>query len=198
MHSALSTKIGIYGGSFNPIHIGHTQLGVALCHMGMVDELWFVVSPMNPLKQDISHQLLPDAVRLHLAQLAVNDIPQLHVSDIEMHMPRPSYMADTLQRLRSEYPQAEFLLVIGSDNWLSFHRWSRPDEILRHHRIIVYPRPGYEVDASTLPHGVTLADTPLIDISSTQIRQAIHNGTCNGKGLPPAVWQEIQTKAYYK
>ncbi len=190
-------RIGIYGGSYNPIHNGHTQLGLALCRMGLVDELWFVVSPMNPLKQEVSHQLLPDAARLHLAQLAVNDVPQLRVSDIEMHMPRPSYMADTLQRLRNEYPQNEFMLIIGSDNWLCFNRWARPDEILRHHRVVVYPRPGYEVDPITLPQGVTLAQTPLIDISSTQIRQAIHDGTSNGQGMHPAVWQEIQTKGYY-
>ncbi len=190
-------RIGIYGGSYNPIHNGHTRLGAALCQMGWVDELWFVVSPLNPLKQD-NTELLPDAIRLHLAQLAVSDAPSLHVSDVEMHMPRPSYMADTLQRLRSEYPQTEFVLVIGSDNWLCFDRWSRPDEILRHYRVVVYPRPGYEIDPSTLPQGVTLANTPLIDISSTQIRQAIHHGTCNGQGLHPAVWQEIQAKEYYK
>ncbi len=189
---------GIYGGSFNPIHIGHTSLGVALCKQKLVDELWFLVSPHNPLKENAS--LMADALRLHLAKLAVDDIKREHgaevhlgVSDFEMHLPRPSYMVDTLAKLREAYPEREFVLVIGADNWLDFHKWREPDTIMAHHRIIVYPRPGYDIDASTLPQGVTLANTPLIDISSTEIRQAIANDpNYDGHGLLPSVWKALQ------
>lgn len=193
----MTRRIGIYGGSFNPIHNGHTLLGAALCDMGYVDELWFVVSPMNPLKQDVQSELLPDAERLRLCRLAVVDDPRLLVSDVEFSMPRPSYMADTLALLRNIHSDKEFILVIGSDNWLNFNRWSRPGEIQLHHRILIFPRPGYPVDTAVLPNGVTGVDTPLMNLSSTQIRHAIHTKNFNGEGLSPAVWQEIQTKHYY-
>lgn len=193
----MAQRIGIYGGSFNPIHNGHTQLGTALCDMGLVDELWFVVSPMNPLKQNVSNELLPDTARLNLCQLAIANDPRLQVSDVEFSMPRPSYMADTLAHLRKEHANKEFILVIGSDNWQSFVRWSRPNEILLNHPILVFPRPNYPVDRNTLPKGVSLVETPLLNISSTEIRHAIHSKTYHGEGLSPAVWQEIQLKKYY-
>ncbi len=187
---------GIYGGSFNPIHLGHTRLGQSLCDLELVSQLWFMVSPLNPFKQGDT-SLLPDRARLALAHLAVQNDPRLHVSDFEMHLPQPSYMVHTLTRLRHERPDLEFILVIGADNWLRFPQWHQADEILRHHKVIVYPRPGFPVNASTLPSGVTLAPTPLIPISSTQIRHAIAQGTCSGQGLAPQVWQEIQRNGYY-
>ena len=190
-------SIGIFGGSFNPIHLGHLHLGQWLSQKVLVDELWFLVSPLNPFKQD-STDLLDDATRLRLAHLAVAGKPHLHVSDFEMHMPRPSYMVHTLEQLRATYPQHQFQLVIGADNWLRFPQWKDSDEIMRHHPILIYPRPGYELDASTLPPGVRLVNTPLLDISSTQIREAIARGNYHGKGLPRAVWQEIRKKGYYR
>ena len=188
--------IGLFGGSFNPIHLGHLHLGQWLCQRGLVDELWFLVSPLNPFKQHAT-DLLDDSSRLRLARLAVEGKPHLQVSDFEMHLPRPSYMVHTLQQLRATYPQHQFALVIGSDNWLRFPQWKDSDEILRHHRILVYPRPGYELDATALPPGVRLVNTPLLDISSTQVRQAIAQGNYHGKGLPRAVWQEIRRQGYY-
>ena len=190
-------KIGIFGGSFNPIHLGHLHLGQWLSQKALVDELWFLVSPLNPFKQD-STDLLDDATRLRLAHLAVAGKPHLHVSDFEMHMPRPSYMVHTLEQLRATYPQHQFQLVIGADNWLRFPQWKDSNEIMRHHPILIYPRPGYELDASTLPPGIRLVNTPLLDISSTQIREAIARGNYHGKGLPRAVWQEIRKKGYYR
>ena len=189
-------RIGIFGGSFNPIHTGHIRLGESLCRKGWVDELWFLVSPLNPLKQT-STDLLADEARLHLAELAVQGKPHLQVSDFEIHLPRPSYMVRTLELLRSQHPTDEFLLVIGADNWLRFPQWRDSQEILRHHRILVYPRPGYIIDINTLPPGVQAVDTPLFDISSTQIRQAIHQGSYRGRGLNPKVWKEIKQKQYY-
>lgn len=191
------TLTGIYGGSFNPIHKGHVQLAETLCQNGTVDEVWFLVSPRNPFKQS-STDLLNERDRLRLAQLATAGHPQLHVSDFEFNRPRPSYTADTLAALRKAYPDRQFALIIGADNWQSFRRWRKPDEILRHHRILVYPRPDFPVNEATLPPGVTLlSDVPLMDISSTQIRRSIACGEDASYGLDAAVWKEICRKKYY-
>jgi len=195
----------IYGGSFNPIHLGHLALGRWLVEHHFVDELWFLVSPQNPLKP--AADLLEDAARLHLARLAVQNegVPSLRVSDFEFRLPRPSYMVHTLAALRITYPEREFVLVVGADNWHRFPQWYKSDEILRHHRIIIYPRPGFDIDSATLPQpaagnlpSVMLVDTPLLDISSTQIREAIVGDTAyNGNGLDSIVWEEIKAKGYY-
>lgn len=190
-------RTAIYGGSFNPIHLGHTSLGDWLCQEGYVEELWFLVSPLNPLKQQDT-TLLDDAARLDLARLAVEEKSTLRVSDFEMHMPRPSYMVHTLEALRSTYPDREFVLVIGADNWLAFPRWYQPEEIMAHHNLLVYPREGYDIDPATLPQEVQLVNAPLYPISSTDIRHAIARGTCQGEWLHPKVWEEIQAKGYYK
>lgn len=190
-------RIGIFGGSFNPIHTGHTRLGQWLVRKNYVDELWFMVSPLNPLKQD-STELLPDELRLQLARLAVEGKTGLRVSDFEMHLPRPSYMVHTLAQLRQAYPQHEFLLIIGADNWLRFNQWRNSEEIMLHHRLLVYPRPGYALDTASMPQGVSLVATPLFDISSTQIRQAIANGHYHGRGLSPKVWKSIKQNRYYQ
>ena len=190
-------RIGIFGGSFNPIHTGHTRLGQWLVRKNYVDELWFMVSPLNPLKQN-STELLPDGLRLQLAQLAVEGKAGLRVSDFEMHLPRPSYMVHTLAQLRQAYPQHEFLLIIGADNWLRFNQWRNSEEIMLHHRLLVYPRPGYALDTASIPQGVSLVATPLFNISSTQTRQAIATGPYHGRGLSPKVWKSIKQNRYYQ
>lgn len=194
--TASGQRVGIFGGSFNPIHTGHIQLGQALCRQRWVEELWFLVSPLNPLKQG-NTDLLDDEARLRLAQLAVAGKPHLRVSDFEMHLPRPSYMVHTLERLRQAYPTLQFVLVIGADNWLRFPQWRDSEEILRHHEVLVYPRPGCEIDPQTMPDGVRLVRTPLFNISSTDIRQAIAQGHYHGRGLSKAVWHEIKRNKYY-
>lgn len=197
MTIAPKKRTAIYGGSFNPIHTGHTALGEWLCQEGYVDELWFLVSPLNPLKQHDT-SLLADDLRLHLAQLAVKESETLQVSDFEMHLPRPSYMVHTLQALRNAYPEREFILVIGADNWHHFHHWYQPEEIMAHHTLLIFPRPGYDINPATLPQGVQLVHAPLYPISSTNIRNAIVHGTCQGEWLNPKVWKEIKEKGYYK
>ena len=187
-------RTGLYGGSFNPIHNGHIQLSQALLDAHLIDEMWLLVSPQNPFK--VNQKLQDDQARLQLATLAVRDIPNLKVSDYEFRLPRPSYMVHTLEHLREEFPEREFILVIGADNWERFPMWYKSEEILAHHRVIVYPRPGCEL--KNIPEGVTVADTPLIDISSTGIREHINNPDYHGEGLPPAVWEEIKKKGYYK
>ena len=187
-------RTGIYGGSFNPIHLGHVCLAKALADSGLVDEMWLLVSPQNPFKVDA--RLLDDEKRLHLARLAVLDVPGVEVCDREFTLPRPSYMYNTLQALSQEHPDCEFVLVIGADNWERFPNWYRSQDILSDYRIIIYPRPGYTLQ--DVPPGVTLADTPLIDISSTEIRNRIQTQPdYDGEGLPPAVWQEIKRKGLY-
>lgn len=194
----------LYGGSFNPIHLGHLALGRWLVEHGHVEELWFLVSPQNPLKPVAD--LLADKARLHLAHLAVAEVAdslagsaqQLRVSDFEFRLPRPSFMVHTLEALRTTYPEREFVLVIGADNWQRFPQWYRADEILRHHRLIIYPRPGCHLAPAAIPQGVSLVDAPLYDLSSTQIRNAIaHQPDYRGEGLPDSVWKEITDKGYY-
>ena len=189
-----SIKTGLYGGTFNPIHNGHIQLSQALLDMHLIDEMWLLVSPQNPFK--VNQKLLDDNARLQLARLAVKDIPNLTVSDYEFHLPRPSYMVHTLEHLRNEFPEREFILIIGADNWERFPMWYKSEEILAHHKVIVYPRTGYKLE--NVPDGVTIAETPLIDISSTALRESIKNPDYHGEGLHPAVWEEIKRKRYYE
>ena len=185
---------GIYGGSFNPIHEGHICLAKALAESGLVDEMWLLVSPQNPFK--VNAELLDDDERLRLARLAVEDVSGVEVCDREFSLPRPSYMYNTLQALSEEHPDREFVLVIGADNWERFPDWYRSKSILSKYRIIIYPRPGYVLEK--VPRKVTIADTPLLDISSTDIRQRIANDPdYDGEGLPAAVWEEIKAKGLY-
>ena len=185
---------GIYGGSFNPIHVGHVRLAKALAESGLVDEMWLLVSPQNPFK--VNAELLDDEERLHLARVAVKDVPGVEVCDREFSLPRPSYMYNTLKALSKEHPDREFVLVIGADNWERFPDWYRSKAIFSKYRIIIYPRPGYTLEK--VPRKVTVADTPLLDISSTEIRQRIASDPdYDGEGLPPQVWKEIKAKGLY-
>ena len=184
-------KVGIFGGSYNPIHIGHLALANYLCEYGDLDELWFMVSPQNPFKAK-STDLWNDELRLELARLAVEDYPKFHASDFEFHLPRPSYMVNTLQKLRETYPDREFTLIIGADNWVSFPRWKDADVIMAHHRLIVYPRPGFDINESTLPPNVQLVNTPLLEVSSTFIRESLKQGKDVRYFLHPKVWGRIQ------
>lgn len=184
---------GIYGGSFNPIHIGHTTLASHLLEGGWVDEMWLMVSPQNPLKAN--SDLLDDEARLALARIGAACLEGLNVSDYEFHLPRPSYMVHTLEGLRRDFPDREFVLVIGADNWERFPRWHRHDEIRAHHRILVFPRPGCVLH--DLPDDVQVVDTPLMDISSTELRARMTSPDYHGDGLPQGVWQSIVENGYY-
>ena len=182
-------KTGIFGGSFNPIHNGHIALAQRLLAEARLDEVWFVVSPHNPLKQ--AHHLLPDCLRLSMVQRALEPHPRLVACDAEFHLPQPSYTWITLQHLRQAHPHRQFVLLIGSDNWHCFDRWSHPHDILAHHPIVIYPRPGWPVCAHTLPQGVSLAHTPLMDISSTEVRRRLRVGESIAHLVPPVVEQML-------
>lgn len=165
-------RTGIFGGSFNPIHTGHISLARELLTQLGLDEIWFVVSPLNPLKAT-STDLLPDSVRLDLARQALEGEPHMVASDYELGLPRPSYTWNTLDHLAADYPDHHFTLIIGADNWHAFDRWSRHEYILAHYPIAIYPRKGYPVQADSLPRGVTMVHTRLYPVSSTLIRQRV-------------------------
>lgn len=191
------TRTGIYGGSFNPIHRGHIELGNFICRNHYVEELWFLVSPQNPFKKQAT-DLLDDRKRLELAQAAVQEYPQLKVCDLEFHLPRPSYMYKTLEALEREYPERQFVLIIGADNWLAFDRWAEYRTLLERYEILVFPRSGYPVCAETLPQGVTLLPSPIIDISATEIRERLKRGEDASELLTPPVWERLREGQDYK
>lgn len=159
----------IFGGSFDPIHVGHTALAAEALRQNLADEVWFMVSPLNPHKQ--GQQLTPEEKRLAMVQLAIEDEPRFKASDFEFTLPRPSYTLHTLQALEAAYPERTFVLLIGADNWEKFDRWYRGDLILERYPIIVYPR-GNE-QQPLLPQGVEWLSSRLYDISSTQIREMV-------------------------
>lgn len=176
------TKTGIYGGSFNPIHNGHLAIARQMLTKAGLDEVWLMVSPQNPLKS--ADGLLDDDKRLLMARTALQGERHIAASDYEFRLPRPSYMWNTLQHLQHDFPDREFTLLIGADNWAVFHRWHRADDIIAHYPIAVYPRTGYPVSAAGLPPTVRLIDTGLYDVSSTQVRQMIARGE-SVEGLVP-------------
>lgn len=178
-------RTGIYGGSFNPIHNGHIAIARAMLDCGAVDEVWLMVSPQNPLKQ--SADLLDEQLRLDMTRRATADIPCVTACDYEFHMPRPSYMWHTLQSLSHDYPDREFTLLIGADNWQVFDRWYHADDIIAHYPIRIYPRRGYDIEASTLPHNVKLVDTGLYDVSSTMVRERIRRGEDVSQLIPASI-----------
>ena len=186
---------GIYGGSFNPIHIGHTGMATELMRQGLVDEMWLVVSPQNPLK---NNGLWNDNLRLDLARIAVKDCNGVNVSDIEFGLPRPNYMITTLEKLSSKFSDREFVLVIGMDNWNCFQLWYRWTDILDKYRILVLPRQSDDITcrpATECGGYVTFVDVPMINISSTWIRNEImSNPFYDGKGLNKNVWEYIKQK----
>ena len=165
-------KIGIFGGSFNPIHSGHISLARQLRQLAGLDEVWLMVSPQNPLKQG-SNELLDDRLRYQLARIALHGEEGIRACDYELQLPKPSYTWNTLQHLHQDFPDHTFVLLIGGDNWQHFHRWYKADDILREYQLVVYPRRGSETDAATLPSSVRIVSTELIDISSTEIRKRI-------------------------
>lgn len=186
-------KVGIYGGSFNPIHNGHLALAEAFLRQAELDEVWFMVSPQNPLKANTS--LLDDKIRFKMVQKVLKHKRNLIACDYEFHLPKPSYTWDTLQRLSNDFPQHQFTLLIGSDNWTAFDRWYHHEDILQNYKIVIYPRLGDEIGKNELPNSVSLLNAEFINISSTEIRERIANGKSIDHLVPAEIAVEV-TNAY--
>ena len=179
-------SVGIFGGSFNPIHTGHIALAKSLCEKAGLDEVWFMVSPMNPFKKAAT-DLLDDQLRLEMVKKALEGEPQLQACDYEFHLPKPSYTWHTLQAISKDYPNIRFTLLIGGDNWAAFDKWYHHDDILVHYPIVVYPRKGSDI--GEVPEGVTIVETPLLNISSTEIRHHIAKGESIHGMVPESIEQ---------
>ena len=186
-------NIAVFGGSFNPIHNGHLAIAKAALRCADIDAVWLMVSPQNPFKEQ--HDLMEDNLRLRLARQGVAEekVKNVVVSDFEFHLPRPSYTADTLDALASSWPEHDFSLLMGADNWLTFRHWHRHEHILASFPIIIYPRDGACIDPESLPLSVTLIDMPLFNISSTDIRRRLASGESIAALVPKSVSEELKS-----
>ena len=190
-------KIGIFGGSFDPIHIGHAIIAQHIISSGAVDRLWFMVSPVNPLKAG-KEQHVADTDRLRMVEMVSRPMEGVETSAFEFTMPRPSYTIDTLNALQAKFPDDEFYLVTGGDNWQIFNKWRNSEEILAKYHLLIYPRLGYEVNISEdLKDRVTLVEAPIIELSSTEVRERLANGQSVRYYVPDEVLGYIERHHLY-
>ena len=187
-------RIGLYFGSFNPIHTGHCIIASHMADHTGLDQIWLVVSPQNPFK--ISHSLLNEYQRLHLVNLAVEGDNRLIASDIEFRLPKPSYTIDTLAYLREKYPANEFSVILGSDSFKNLSKWKNGSVILREYPLYIYPRPGHQRETDA--QNVHWVEAPLLEISSTRIREYIKAKKSIKYLVPEAVKEEIEKTGYYR
>lgn len=184
-------RIGLFGGSFNPIHCGHINLARNILNKVKLDQIWFVVSPHNPLKSDST--LLPDHLRLELVKTALQSETNMIACDYEFTLPKPSYTWNTLQQLSQDYPDKIFTLLIGEDNWNCFPKWYCYEQILNNYDIIIYPRDNSLTISEKLPENVKLINTDLLDVSSTQIRNCVKNDLSIDGLVPECIKQKVLT-----
>lgn len=189
-------RIGLFFGSFNPIHVGHMVLANYMASFTDLEQVWFVVSPHNPLKEKAS--LLNQNQRLHMVNLAIGDNDILKSNNIEFGLPQPSYTINTLAHLKEKYPQHTFSLIMGEDNLASFTKWKNYEEILKNYILYVYPRPNCNSDELKNHKNIIMTEAPLMDISSTMIREAIKGGKNIPFFVPELVWQYIDEMSFYK
>jgi nicotinate-nucleotide adenylyltransferase len=196
------SRIGLYFGSFNPIHIGHIAIAGYMLEFAGLDNIWFVVSPHNPLKK--KETLIDNYQRLHMTNLAIGSNDRMKASDIEFRLPVPSYTIDTLTYLEEEHPNHQFSLIMGEDNLYTLHKWKNAAELVQKCRIIVYPRKDAVKPSTLLLEGllsmanVIFVKAPLMDISGTFIRNGIKKGKDMSYFLPSPVWQYIEEMHFYE
>ncbi len=189
-------KVGLFFGSFNPIHTGHIIVASYMREFTDLNQVWFVVSPQNPLKD--KNTLLADHHRLMLVKTAIEDDPEFGVSDIEFRMPKPSYTIDTLTWLSEKYPHHEFVLIAGTDILGSFHKWKNYQVLLEYFQIYIYSRPGFDAGKFQNHSSIKFFDAPQIEISSSFIRKAIADGKDVRFMVPPKVWEYMQEMHFYE
>jgi nicotinate-nucleotide adenylyltransferase len=191
-------KIGLYFGTFNPIHVGHLIIANHMAEYADLDQIWMVVTPHNPLKK--KNTLLDDYHRLQMVHLATEDFPKIKPSDIEFKLSQPNYTVNTLVHLQEKYPNYEFSLIMGEDNLKSLHKWKNHEVILENHEIYVYPRISSEAENATFKNHpkIHMIDAPVVEISSTFIRDNIKKGKNVQPLLPAKVWEYIDHNNFYK
>jgi nicotinate-nucleotide adenylyltransferase len=188
-------NIGLYFGSFNPIHIGHLIIANHVLNETPINKIWFIVSPQNPFKE--SKTLLNEFDRLHLVRLATQDDNRIKCSDIEFNLPKPSYTSNTLTFLSEKYPEHQFALIMGSDSYQNLDKWKNYEAITNNYTVYVYKREGYETKKTFGKEAVTL-HAPIIQISASQIREHIKSGKSIRYLVPEIVREEIESRKFYK
>ena len=193
----INLKIGLYFGSYNPIHIGHLAIANYMVEFTEIDQLWFVVSPQNPFKK--KENLLADYHRLELVNRAINSDDRFRASNIEFNLPKPSYTIDTLAYLKERHPDYSFSVIMGSDNLENFHKWKNSEFILENYGVIVYPRPGFEPAKIPEHKNISVAtDAPLMEISSSFIRNSIKERKDIRHFMPQKAWEYLDEMNFYR
>ena len=187
--------VGLYFGSFNPVHVGHLIIANHIISNSDLDQLWFVVSPQNPFKN--SSSLLNEYQRLHLVNIAIEGEARLRASNVEFKLPKPSYTIDTLTYLKEKYPDYQFAIIMGSDGFQNLNKWKNFETLVKHYHFYIYKRPGFEI-ADTFGATLTIMNAPLLDISSTAIRNMIKEKKSIRFLVPDIVKEEIERNAYYR
>ena len=189
-------KIGLFFGSFNPVHNGHMIIANYILEYTELEQIFFVVSPQNPFKQKAA--LLEDYHRLALVKEAIGDNDKYHACDIEFKMPKPSYTIDTLAYLKEKYPEKVFSLIMGSDNLKNFHKWKNSKQIINNHKLYVYPRPGFDNSKFKKIKNIILIDAPLMEISATFIRNAVKEKKDIRYFMPERAWTYLKEMHFYE
>jgi nicotinate-nucleotide adenylyltransferase len=188
-------KIGLFFGSFNPIHNGHLIIANHILNETELNKIWFIISPQNPFKE--SHSLLNSYDRLHLINKAIESDSRMKASDIEFNLPKPSYTSTTLAYLTEKYPKHEFSIIIGSDSFQNLNKWKNFEYIINNYQIIIYKRPGFEV-TNTLGAKIEIMDAPLLEISATYIRELVKKNKSIKYLVPESIEQEVQHNRFFQ
>jgi nicotinate-nucleotide adenylyltransferase len=188
-------KVGLYFGSFNPIHVGHLILINHILNESDLEKIWFIVSPLNPFKEP--QNLINEYDRLHLVQKAIEDDARLKASDIEFLLPKPSYTIHTLAYLEEKYPDHSFSIIMGSDSFQNLDKWKNAEIIAKNYSIIIYKRPGFQIN-NKLNANIQIMDAPLLEISSTHIRKLVRAGKSIKYLVPSNIEEEILASGFFK
>ena len=190
------SKTGLFFGSFNPLHNGHLMIASYMAEYTDLDQVWFVVSPQNPLKEKST--LLDDHQRLTMVNLAIEEDTRFRSSNIEFRLPKPSYTIDTLTYLAEKYPEKEFVLIAGSDIFPTFHKWKNHEVLLNQYRFYIYPRPGMDPGRFAGHPSLLFFDAPLLSVSSSFIREGIREGKDLRYFVPEKVWNYLREMHFYE